>query len=75
MDVVFRRFNDFGIEVNFIKVKWLAREMSFLGYKIKDGELRLKKYLEKKKEGIGYVSNVHELEKSDWSNFVLKKSY
>ena len=37
--------------------------MSFLGYEVTDGKLSLKKYLEKKKEEIGYVSNVHELER------------
>ena len=36
--------------------------MSFLGHEVKNGQLGLGKYMEQKKEEIGYRSNIHELE-------------
>ncbi len=34
---VFKRFNDYGVKVNFDKVKWMAEEITFLEYEIREG--------------------------------------
>ena len=53
--VVYRRFNDFGVKVNYAKVKWLTTKMTFLGYEIENGHLNLREYIKKKKESLGNV--------------------
>ena len=62
-DEVFFRFNEYGVKVNFDKVKWLADEISFLGYEIKNGRMTQKKYLEKRMEEIGLVTSIKGLER------------
>ena len=34
---VFSRFSNYGIKVNFEKVKWVCTKITFLGYEIKNG--------------------------------------
>ena len=62
-DEVFFRFNEYGVKVNFDKVKWLTDEISFLGYEIKNGKMTQKKYLEKRMAEIGEVSSIKGLER------------
>ena len=60
---VFRRFDEFGVKVNFDKVKWISTQISFLGYEVEGGRMTLKKYIQKKKEVIGEVRTIHDLER------------
>ena len=60
---VFRRFNEFGVKVNYDKVVWVSNKLTFLGYEIEDGTLSLKKYIKKKMENVGKVSNIKDLER------------
>ena len=60
---VFHRFNQFGIKVNYDKVKWMSSKISFLGFEIEDGKLCLKEYIRKKMDSIGPIENVHDLER------------
>ena len=62
-DEVFFQFNEYGVKVNFDKVKWLIDEISFLGYDIKNGKMTQKKYLEKTMKEIGEVSSIKGLER------------
>ena len=57
---VFRRFDEFGIKVNFEKVKWMTTEISFLGYEISDGTWTLEKYVRRKQKEVGPVRSVKE---------------
>ena len=60
---VYRRFNNFGVKVNYDKVKWLTTKMTFLGYEIENGHLNLREYIKKKKESLGNVRAIKELER------------
>ena len=60
---VFRRFNKFGIKVNYDKVKWMSTKISFLGFEIENGKLCLREYIKKKMESIGPIECVHDLER------------
>ena len=60
---VYRRFNDFGVKVNYDKVKWLTTKITFLGYEIENGHLNLREYIKKKKESLGNVRTIKELER------------
>ena len=60
---VYRRFNEFGVKVNYDKVKWLTTKLTFLGYEIEDGRLSLREYLMKKRESLGPVQTIRDLER------------
>ena len=60
---VFRRFDEFGVKVNFDKVKWISTSISFLGYEVEGGKMSLKGYIQRKKEVIGEVRTIHDLER------------
>ena len=60
---VFKRFEDFGVKVNYDKVVWLTDEITFLGYEIKHGKMTQKKYLEKRMNEIGVVTSIKGLER------------
>ena len=60
---VFRRFNEFGVKVNYDKVVWISDKLTFLGYEIEDGTLSLKKYIKKKMDNIGKVAKIKDLER------------
>ena len=61
---VFKRFDEFGVKVNFDKVKWMSTKISFLGYEVEDGKMSLKEYILKKGEAIGKVRTIHDLERA-----------
>ena len=75
---VFRRFDEFGVKVNFDKVKWLTSSISFLGYEIRDGRMSLESFLQKKQRDVGFVSNIKGLERVigilSYARRVIKKS-
>ena len=60
---VFKRFNEYGLKVNFEKVKWMTTKLSFLGWEIEGGEMSLKGYLQKKQEQLGPIRTVNDLER------------
>ena len=60
---VFEVFNDYGLKVNFDKVKWMSNKLSFLGWEIEGGLMSLRGYLRKKKGQLGKVRSVHDLER------------
>ena len=61
---VFRRFDHFGIKVNFDKVKWITESITFLGYEIQNGTWSFEAYLRQKMQEIGFVKNIKDLERS-----------
>ena len=60
---VFRRFDEFGVKVNYDKVKWISTKISFLGYEVEGGKMTLKDYIQRKREVIGEVRTIHGLER------------
>ena len=74
---VFHRFDQYGIKVNFDKVKWLITSISFLGYEIKDGKMSLKNYLKEKKKSLRWVSDIKGQERAigilSYARKVVKK--
>ncbi len=60
---VFRRFDDYGVKVNFDKVKWMTEEITFLGYEIREGTWTYERFLREKMEEVGQVRSVKELER------------
>ena len=60
---VFRRFQEFGVKVNYDEVVWVSDNLTFLGYEIEDGTLSLKNYIKKKMENIGKVASIKNLER------------
>ena len=60
---VFERFEDYGVKVNFDKVVWISTEIKFLGYEINQGKMGLREYILKKKETLGEVKTVKDLER------------
>ena len=60
---VFRRFDEFGVKVNYDKVKWVSTKISFLGYEVEGGKMTLKGYIQRKREVIGEVRTIHDLER------------
>ena len=60
---VFSRFNTYGIKVNFDKVKWLTREITFLGNEIRDGQWSQEGFLHKRMQEIGFISTIKGLER------------
>ena len=75
---VFQRFDQYGIKVNFEKVKWLTTSISFLGYEIRDGKMSLENYLKEKKKSIGWVSDIRGQERAigiiSYARRVVKKT-
>ena len=75
---VFRRFDEFGVKVNFDKVKWLTSSILFLGYEIRDGRMSLESFLKKKQRDVGFVSSIKGLERVigilSYARRVIKKS-
>lgn len=60
---VFYRFNKYGIKENFDKVKWLTREITFLGNEIRDGQWSCEGFLQKRMQEIGFISSIKGLER------------
>ena len=60
---VFGRFDEFGVKVNYDKVVWIATEIKFLGYEIKEGRMGLRDYIQKKKETLGEIKTVKDIER------------
>ena len=60
---VFARFDEYGLKVNFEKVKWMTTKLSFLGWEIEGGKMSLKGYLKKKMEQLGPIRTVNDLER------------
>lgn len=60
---IFDRFDHFGVKVNFDKVEWMATEIVFLGYLIKDGKVGLQHFIKQKMKEIGEVRTVKDLER------------
>ena len=60
---ILRRFDEFGVKVNFDKVKWITTQISFLGYEVEGGRMTLKNYIQRKKEVIEKERTIHDLEK------------
>ena len=50
---VFERFREFGIQVNFRKIKWLSRSIKFLGHEICGGRWNQEGYI-KDKMALGW---------------------
>ena len=51
------------MKVNYNKVKRLATKMTFLGYEIENGRLNLREYVKNKKESLGNIWTIKELER------------
>ena len=60
---VFSRFSKYGIKVNFDKVKWLTKEITFLGNEIRDGRWSHESFLQKRMQEIGFISSIKGLER------------
>ena len=60
---VFGRFEEYGVKVNFDKVVWISTKITFLGYEIENGKMSLKNYIQKKKETLGEIRTVKDLER------------
>ena len=60
---VFRRFDDFGVKVNFDKVEWLSTKIKFLGYEIEDGKMSLSEYLAEKAKDLGPIKTIKDMER------------
>ncbi len=60
---VFRRFNDYGVKVNFDKVKWMAEEITFLGYEIREGTWTYERFIREKMDNIGQTKTMKDLER------------
>ena len=59
---VFGRFEECGVRVNFDKVVWISTKIKFLGYEIENGKMSLKDYIQKKKETLGEIRTIKDLE-------------
>ena len=46
---VFQRFDEYGIKVNYDKVKWVSTEIQFLGCEISNGQWSHESFLRKKR--------------------------
>ena len=60
---VFSRFSNYGIKVNFEKVKWVCTEITFLGYEIKNGLWNQAGFIKKRMDEIGKVQSIKDLER------------
>ena len=59
---VFSRYSNYGIKVNFEKVKWFCTEITFLGYEIKNGRWNQAGFIKKRMDEIGKVQSIKDLE-------------
>ena len=60
---VFERFREFGIKVNFRKIKWLSRSIKFLGHEICGGRWNQEGYIKDKMAQVGEVKTMRDLER------------
>ena len=60
---VFRRFDTYGIKVNFDKVRWVSTSITFLGFEIRDGKWSFESYLKKRMDELGEVRSIKGLER------------
>ena len=63
---------------NFYKVKWISTQISFLGCEVEEGKMASKKYIQRKREVIGEVKTIHDLERVigiiSYARRVIKKT-
>lgn len=62
-ELVFERLVQYGLKLNFRKVQWCAKDITFLGYTIGGGQISLRKYLQKWQLVLGKLRSIAELER------------
>ena len=60
---VFARFDEFGIKVNYDKVKWVTKEIEFLGREISNGYRSHENFLKRKRKELGEIRTIKDLER------------
>ena len=60
---VFARFDEFGIKVNYEKVKWVSDEIQFLGSEISNGRLSHERFLKTRRKELGRIETIKDLER------------
>ena len=63
-DKVFEILQEYGMKVNYKKTIWCARRVKFLGFYLQEGEISVDEYLQKKREALGTIGSVHDLERA-----------
>ena len=60
---VFARFDEFGIKVNYDKVKWVTEEIEFLGSEISSGYWSHENFLKRKRKELGEIRTIKDLQR------------
>ena len=63
-DNVFQILEKYGMKVNYKKTIWCTRRVKFLGFFLQEGEISVDEYLQKKRETLGTIGSVHDLERA-----------
>ena len=63
-DSVFKILDEYGMKVNYKKTIWCTRRVKFLGFFLQEGEISVDEYLQKKREALGTIGSVHDLERA-----------
>ena len=60
---VFTRFDEYGIKVNYEKVKWVSESIKFLGCEVSSGQWSHEKFLKRTLPELGGVDTIKDLER------------
>ena len=60
---VFSKFDEFGIKVNYDKVKWVSESIQFLGCEVSNGCWSHENFLKKKLAELGRIETIKDLER------------
>ena len=60
---VFSRFDEYGIKVNYDKVKWVLESIQFLGCEVRSGQWSHENFLKRKLAELGRVETIKYLER------------
>ena len=60
---IFTRFDEFGIKVNYDKVKWVSETIEFLGCEVSNGQWSHENFLKQKMAEMGEVRTIKDLER------------
>ena len=60
---VFAGFDEYGIKVNYDRVKWMSESIQFLRCEVSDGQWSHKKFLRKKLAVLGGIETIKDLER------------